>query len=286
MTEPIVPESSGGEGNTITSPPSKSKQISPAIRWTFTLNNYTDEQISAIVPVIKEKCRLGIFGKEICPTTGTPHLQGYIEFKTKSRPLNLFGIKAMHWEKAKGNRLSNRIYCSKEDNNTWCHGTKPPRVKKPLKTLKEDQLYKWQKDICRELDNEPNDRDILWYWSVEGGVGKTQFCKYLSHTRGAICLHGKGSDQRNGVLNYMENNDMCAPEIILVPIPRSQASQFVSYGALESLKDMYFYSGKYEGGMVNENSPHLIVFANEPPDESQMSPDRWRIVQICPEDKV
>jgi len=282
MTVPIVPNSSGGEGNTITSPPSKTKQIAPAVRWCFTLNNYTDEHISSIVPVIKEKCRLGIFGRET-GESGTPHLQGYIEFKTKSRPLNLFGIKAMHWEKAKGLKADNLQYCSKEDKNAWTYGC---RIKKPLKTLREDQLYKWQKDICEELDKDPNNRDILWYWSVEGGVGKTQFCKYLSHTRGAICLHGKGSDQRNGVISYMENNDGCAPEIILVPIPRSQASQYVSYGALESLKDMYFYSGKYEGGMVNENSPHLIVFANEPPDESQMSADRWRIVQICPEDKV
>ena len=70
-----VPDSSG-EGNNIELPKTpKTKQISPAKRWIFTLNNYTDQDIRSIVPVLKYKCKSVIFGKEVCPTTGTPHLQ-------------------------------------------------------------------------------------------------------------------------------------------------------------------------------------------------------------------
>jgi len=43
---------------------------------------------------------------------------------------------------------------------------------------------------------------------------------------------------------------------------------------------MFFYSGKFHGGMINGKEPHVIVFANEPPDTSKMMMDRWQIINI------
>ena len=70
------------------------------------------------------------------------------------------------------------------------------------------------------------------------------------------------------------------PELICVNIPRSYDTTYLSYEGLENIKDMLFYSGKYEGGMVVGNSPHLLVFANEAPDLSRLSADRWNIKNI------
>ena len=90
---------------------------------------------------------------------------------------------------------------------------------------------------------------------------------------------GKGSDVKNGILDYY-NNEGSTPRIIIYPVPRCWSASTLNYENLEVIKDMYFYSGKYEGGMICGNSPHLIVFANEPPDKERMSLDRWEIVQI------
>lgn len=51
----------------------------------FTLNNYTEEDIKAlsVLPYTDDDVQYIIFGKEIAPTTGTPHLQGYMEFSKK-----------------------------------------------------------------------------------------------------------------------------------------------------------------------------------------------------------
>jgi len=49
--------------------------------WCWTLNNYTEEEVKFIQESVNNP-KLGIqfiiFGKEIAPTTGTPHLQGYL----------------------------------------------------------------------------------------------------------------------------------------------------------------------------------------------------------------
>jgi len=268
--------SSGEGGNTSSPSPPSRKQISPAVRWCFTLNNYTTEQVSSIVPLIKEKCRLGIFGKET-GENGTPHLQGYIEFRRKARPSGVFGIPEIHWEKCKGSKADNIRYCCKDDIKPFCYGCKPHRE---LQIIKEEQLYPWQRRILSSVEAAPDDRTIYWFWSFSEGIGKTQFCKYLTYHHGAICLHGKGSDVRNAVLSYLDANGS-TPDLCVFPIPRCCGRLGANtYGALENIKDMYFYSGKYEGGMVCGNSPHLMVFANEPPDLSQMSEDRWKVVQL------
>lgn len=259
-------------GNTKTP---KVKQVSPRVKWCFTLNNYTDEQIDLIVRVIESECRMAIFGKEMS-STKTPHLQGYIEFRTKSRPFNVFEVKQIHWEGAKGSRMANIKYCSKEDKNPYCWKCKIP---KEVKIIADDMLYDWEKDIIQLLTQDPTERGIYWYWSAKGGIGKTQFCKYLTVRFGAICLNGKSSDCRNGIVQYVVKHGY-TPDIVLFPIPRSHSSEYVSYEALENIKDMYFYSGKFEGGMICGNAPHLFVFANCPPCYEKMSEDRWVVVRL------
>ena len=78
---------------------------------------------------------------------------------------------------------------------------------------------------------------------------------------------------KNGIIQYIaENGD--PPSFIVVNLPRSFNSDYLSYTGLEEVKDMFFYSGKYEGGMVDGNPPHLWIFSNELPDISMCSSDR------------
>lgn len=285
MTKANSSNSSEGLGNTIPNPDSVvcapigyvyKKQIAPAKKWCFTLNNYTAEEKAIISSIVPDKCTNVIIAEEI-GESGTPHLQGYVEFKIKCRPLKILPIDRIHWEKAKGNIEQNYTYCSKEGKVFLTSGNY--RLPKAVKILNDDELYGWQKDIISIIEQEPNDRTIYWFWSEEGCIGKTTFCKYLTVRHGAICLHGKGADVRNGVCDYLKNQGR-TPDIVLFPIPRSTNTDYLSYEALENIKDMYFYSGKYEGGMVCGNSPHLFVFANEEPDTSKCSKDRWVIRNI------
>lgn len=251
--------------------PSLAKRISPSIKWCFTLNNYTDDEIDKLVPLICKLCRFGIVGKE-AGEEGTPHLQGYIEFKTKQRPLGVFRNKRIHWEKAKANRQANIDYCSKDGDLLLVYPE--PEV---VDTIEEEELFGWQRRILKDIEDKPDKRTINWYWSHGGMTGKTTFCKYLCVNKGFIMLGGKASDCKNGVLEYAKANFGKTPKKIVVNIPRSMDDKKVSYEAYESLKDMIFYSGKYEGGMVCGNCPHLYIFANFEPDESMLSADRWKI---------
>lgn len=262
----IVPVDPRGSGNTKPTP----KQIAPAKRWSITLNNYKEEQIDPLLKKLDKLCKVVIVAKEVGDVKGTPHLQAYAEFHCKLRPKNLF-TKEIHWEKCKGSRCQNVAYCSKEGDIIFEKG-----LKAQVDILQESQLRDWQKGILEMLKDKPNDRTIHWYWSDEGGVGKTTFSKYLSVTQGAIPIGGKSGDQKNAILSYYDKfGDY--PRVIIYPIPRSGK---INYIALEQLKDMYFYSPKYEGGVVCGNPPHLLVFANAEPDYECLSKDRWRVHKI------
>ncbi len=261
---------SSSVGNTITTP---IKQIAPSKRWCFVLNNYTQEEIDYLVPKFREYCKKYIVAKEV-GEQGTPHLQGFFEFHTKRRPIGVFNNIRLHFDKARTCDLDQVIYCSKEGSVIEKYGL--PNIPRPLKVINPDRPF--QQEILKIVKGIPCDRKIFWYFG-EGNIGKTQFCKYLSHHHDAICLSGKGADVRNGVVEYKKIHGD-TPELVLFPIPRSYNTEYLSYEALENIKDMYFYSGKYEGGMINGNAPHLIVFANKPPDISKMSSDRWEIFYI------
>ncbi|AEL87790.1 putative replication-associated protein [Bat associated cyclovirus 3] len=84
-------------------------------RFVFTWNNYCDEDFVKSCNYIKEFCKYGIVGKELCPTTGTRHLQGFCNL---IKPTRFSTIKqrlhnTIHIEKANGSDEQNQNYCKK-----------------------------------------------------------------------------------------------------------------------------------------------------------------------------
>lgn len=248
---------SGTEGNTKQSP---TKQISPAKYWCFTLNNYTEEHCSSIKEVLEyEGINEYVIGKEV-GEKGTPHLQGFVAFKNKLRPLHIFGIKEIHWEKCKAGRKANLEYCSKAE-DIFATNMKIPEK---IKLINKEDFKEWQNDIYNIITSEPKDRDIYWYYGNQG-CGKTSFQRFCVVNNGAIMLDGKSTDMKHGVLDYYNKNGI-TPKIIFVNLPFDTDMDGLNYNKFEVIKDMLFHSSKYEGGMVCGNPPHLLIFANKKPE--------------------
>lgn len=242
-----------------------------AVHWCFTLNNPTEEEFEVMKNIIRLQCD-DYRVQEEEGENGTPHLQGYLKFKKKARPMELFENKRIHWENARSPKHA-RAYCEKEESAT---GKYVLDTVEPLKLI--TPTYDWQKKILEMIKSEPDDRTINWYWEAEGGVGKSAFTKYLCAKHGAICVGGKSNDVKYGIIKYHENKKKY-PKIIILDVPRTNLD-YICYEAIESIKNGCFFCGKYESDMVLMNSPHMIIFANRPPDKSKLSLDRWNIVNL------
>lgn len=267
-----------GGGNTKTPP---KKRCSQSKYWCFTFNNYTVEQMVHVFEDLKRKTDLFIFGEEV-GESGTPHLQGYIEFAKRARPLEAFPGwgKKCHWEKRKGSRADNVTYCAKEGKNLkMSEGLKVPAK---LHLIEWDDLRVDQQDIACMFED-PEDpkwgRKIYWFWEADGNWGKSILTTYMVDQMGAIEVGGKAADAKCGISAYLEKNKE-GPPIVIMDVPRTKGAEYISYEAIESIKNGRFFSGKYESGMCRYNRPHFIVFANEPPETTRMSLDRWVIREL------
>lgn len=240
-----------------------------------------DKEFESIEHTFRPLVNKMAFGEEYGDEGNTPHIEGYLWFKKKTE---FHIIQQMYkfddLQKSKKKWIQAGLdYCLKEGNKVVSVG-----MGRKLKKLAcEDNMYKWEEDLCKIVENEPSERQIYWYWSESGCTGKTTFARYLHRRYGFICIGGKSADMKNNVKDYNDTNGF-TPEGIVVNIPKSFNTDYICYTGLEEVKDMFFFSGKYEGGMIDGNPPHMIVFANEPPDTSKMSADRFVIRNVEFED--
>lgn len=257
-----------GKGNTNSSPACSKK-------WCFTANNYSTEEIDAFCSICS-KIGHFFFGYEV-GESGTPHLQGFIEFTTKARPLTAFKGSAAakwHWEKMKGSLNESLVYCGKDGNT---HTNNPKwKVKKSIGCKKFDPivLRPWQIKAEQEvLKLAKDDRQIMWIHD-NGNTGKSVFARYLVEEYSAIILGGSSRH----CLSTLFKMDV-KPEIIIYALPREK-EDYLSYACLEQIRDGIFFSGfGTEGtGMCNFGfHPVVIVLCNFPPDRTKFSEDRWLV---------
>lgn len=259
-------------------------------RWCFTYNYYTnytdggDAAIDKIVEVLNGwACRYA-FQEEVGSKNGTPHLQGYVDFGKNPRKVDFqkrFVGMIIHWEIAIYSAEACRAYCTKdrtrkEGGRTESNMTAPRKKHDPLagKTL-----YRFQqeiKDLCAERAD-PEECTIHWYWDPVGNCGKTALIKHLllAEPDTRTMVGGASKDAAFAITQLKK-----VPECVFFNVVRSQEG-FVSYAALEAIKDGLMFSPKYESGQWNEDGPHVFVFANFAPVESKLSAHRWHIVRVC-----
>lgn len=214
-----------------------------------------------------------VFGFEKGEKKGVHHFQGYIESKVAIRPIEKFKLpKEIHWEKAKGNRRSNILYCSKDGD--FASSFQIPRDR----PLPEIDLYGWQLEYKKDFDEHKweDKRTINWIWSEAGERGKSSLVRYMVRNGALICA-GKAGDMKMNVVKYFEKNEEW-PATIVFDVPRSM-KDYLSYTGIEEIKNGVFASTKYECTTVEMPYPAVYVFANFPPDltNQDMSADRFRV---------
>jgi len=259
-----------GDGNT-KSPKSRSIQSK---HWCFTFNNYP-EQLEKMEQEFKVFCIKYIYGKEI-GDSGTKHLQGYLETNKKIRfeqlKKYLEDYPGIHLEKCR-NINSSITYC-KKDNDFYQYGFPKEYCGEDL--IKLDEFRPYQKDILNIISKPANKRDVIWIYETIGNVGKSEITKYLAyHKKITVFSKGKFADIINAVYNQaLENLEIC-----IFDLPRNNGNK-ISYDAIESIKNGCIFNGKYETGQKLFPPPHVIIFANERPEVSKLSEDRWKIFKI------
>lgn len=93
----------------------------------FTQPNWTEESYAALQKFGTEQCLYMVLGKEICPTTGTPHIQGFLYFENpRAYPNQKFRAisQGAHDEMTYASPRNNADYC-KEDGDFWEFGEVP-----------------------------------------------------------------------------------------------------------------------------------------------------------------
>jgi len=237
--------------------------------WCFTCNNWTEDDITKL----QIDYEYLIYGKEV-GDSGTPHLQGYIHFKSQRTFKSLqkkMGC-SFHIEKRKGSVLQAVDYCKKEGDFVE-FGNQPIGAvgkkctnKERIKRLREAPLnelvdsgelsmfsvsaIKKARVILAQENSAYNHDDVRgeWYWGPPG-TGKSR----------------KAREENPDAFIKSQNKWFCGyageKVIILDDLDSNVLGHY-----LKIWTDRYACSGEIKGGTVNLQHEKFIVTSNYHPD--------------------
>lgn len=245
--------------------------------FTFTLNNYTEDDVAQLQAL---KCQYIIFGKEVAPTTGTPHLQGYVYF---TGPRHIGGVRRLfkwHVDIPEGSASENAIYCGK-DENPFIKGRRPSDQEAKGKRTQDDwALFR----ACAKRGDFDSIPDHL-------------YCRYIANAKRIHVedrpppedLQGEGELQvglwihgppRTGKSRYARENfkplyekqlnkwwDKYAGEDYVILDDFAPEHAVYLTGFLKRWTDRYVFSGEVKNGTVRARPKRVIITSNYSMDE-------------------
>ena len=163
-----------------------------------------------------------------------------------------------------------------EAKTRYCMINKARAALKAKEDAKKQTLRPWQKHVAQILEGTPSKRDIIVVLDPVGNCGKTWFQKYWSSlfpdTTVAIS-NGKVAD-----ISFIVQQKPFV-NTILFNLTRSMQG-IIAYQAIEQFKDGCYCTTKYQGREIKNESPHMVLFTNEPLNWEACSKDRWQIIEV------
>lgn len=211
-----------------------------------------------------------IVGKEVAPTTKTPHYQGYIHLKN-AMTFHTFQkyLTRARISVAGGNDHQNQTYSSKDGNLLFEYGEpkeqgKRNDIKQLAQLIKGNQIT--QEDVMfdypelymrysRSIEKmfnailQPRTQipEVHWRWGL-AGTGKTRYCieTHPSHYVKDGTMWWDGYKQQEAII--IDDFDNAIP-----------------YRTLLRMLDRYVYQGQVKGGYIQINSPYIYITCEHPP---------------------
>lgn len=258
--------------------------------WAFTIMNPTDKDVEQLSSLLSEAEEL-LAQDEICPTTGTPHIQAYVGFKYMKPKHFIVDIIPRAASVNPTDSKNYKSYCCKTETRPdnarqWVKEKikKKPGPKRkgptrnPLLEATGGTLAWWQSEIEYFISQQPDWRTVLWYWEPVGSIGKSSFGKHLRMTQKDKCIIRVGGRYED--IAFMIADPELEPDVVIIDVPRDMNVRNISYKAIEDLKLGSIVSPKFKSRCYDFDPPHVIVFANEPPPYGKLSTDRWYVRKI------
>lgn len=286
-------------------------------RVCFTVNNYTNAHYEDLKTKGVELCKYIVIGKET-GESGTPHLQGFLILKKKTKIKTVTGWIKGHTEPARGKNEEAANYC-KKDGVFFEHGTYP-KGKGARTDIAEflDAVKRGADDLV--LAEEHPDCYAKYQRAKENlrtvSKKKRNFAKMQEEYNGAslrpwqkITLKklmeqdnrkvtwvydADGNIGKSWLANWLYVNHGAyiieggkradvsyaynCEEIVVFDFTRSQEEQ-VNYSLIESFKNGRIFSSKYESSLKVFTPAKVLCLSNFNPDREKLSADRWQVLE-------
>ncbi len=301
-------------------PKTNTVEVKRSRNYLFTdFKNLTNEYWHELYSANKYTIRFLFGGHEECPTTKKKHIQGWIQFEKPQRFTAVKKIlKGANFRVCKGTEQHNMDYCAKSGDtfkygeyqvqgmkqgissayqmlkdgadmldvaekfpgmylkyhNAFDKVARMYRQRQAKDSLKDwaqsKKLKKWQKEALQELKNQ-SDREVLWIVGRSGNEGKSFLAKHIIGTDNAFYVRNGKSGDIAYSYEYQKT--------VVFDFVRSQEER-INYGIIEAFKDGMLFSPKYESITKIFKPTKVIVFSNFHPNKSELSADRWNIMEI------
>lgn len=236
--------------------------------WVFTVNNWTNKDRQCCIDL---KTAYLVFGEEICPSTGTPHLQGYVTLKSACTRSSLSKkMPRASLKVANGTEEENQIYCSKEMKNVFERGKPCEQGKRTdhdeIKEIIDNggklldcfeanfgltvRNYRgYERYIQLKQKKRMEMPTIIWRWG-DANTGKT---RWVYDTFGVDNVFTKPEGWYDGyehetcfLIDDFDQHTMGDKELL-------------------RLLDRYPFQGQVKGTFVHINSPTMVITSDLPP---------------------